>query len=337
MRKTVLQNLAAYCIAGLIIAYLLRGISLKQVTDSIGHANLWIFVPASLASFLCWFLGETLLFSHLFSYFHRRTRFLELIPANAAQYFLQVINMMVAGGALVLFLHQRKKVPWLAGGCTLLFQSFVDWFVLATMAIVAALLVPSSKVFLGLPVAAGSLVLWFAIASFWMIGNPRLQFGKWVYTRPSMVSFRQARPEHYLKLILIRTPIFGFQGFVLYAQLRSFHVQVPLHQVLAFTPAVLVMGGLPITPVGLGPLQAVLMTGFSAFAAKAQLLTMALSISMMNLIIRIPLGLGSAGAFASEVSSAKQKAALGEPAVIEELATQTAEEIIGQKSAGARG
>src|ERR1700756_1652055 len=100
MRKTILQNLAAYCIAGGILWYLSRGMSIQQLMLSVRHANLWLFIPACMTSFLVWFLGETLLFSRLFTYFHQRTRFREVLAANAAQYFLQVINMVVASGAL---------------------------------------------------------------------------------------------------------------------------------------------------------------------------------------------------------------------------------------------
>src|SRR5262249_31538970 len=159
-------------------------------------------------------------------------------------------------------------VPWLAAGCTLLFQAFIDWFILACLTVVAALAVPNSPIWYGLPIALGALVIWFLIAAFWYLGNPWSRVGKWIYHRPSMVSFRNATPRDYLRLITIRTPIFAVQGFVLYFQLMAFHISVPIHQVLAFTPAVLTMGGLPITPVGLGPLQAVLTTGFAAFASK---------------------------------------------------------------------
>jgi hypothetical protein len=44
--------------------------------------------------------------------------------------------------------------------------------------------------------------------------------------------------------------------------------------------------------------------GFTAYASRARLLAMALSISFMNIVFQAPLGLGSAGAFAREVAEA---------------------------------
>ncbi|HEY2104184.1 MAG TPA: hypothetical protein VGH29_00270, partial [Candidatus Binataceae bacterium] len=67
--------------------------------------------------------------------------------------------------------------------------------------------------------------------------------------------------------------------------------------VFAFLPAMLFFDGLPFTPVGLGPVQALLVTGLQPYAPPARLLAMALSVSFMNIAFQAPLGLGSAGAF----------------------------------------
>jgi len=301
MRKSVLQNLLVYCAAGAIVWYVARGVPIADFIRSFGAANLWLFIPVSLTGFLIWFVGETLLFSRLFTYFHKPTTFREMIPANAAQYFLQLVNLAVAGGALAFFLHRRKGVPWLAAGCTLLFQGLLDIALLAAMALIGAALVPSSPIRIGVPYAVGALLVLSAIAATFLWWRPTRGFGRWVYERRALISFRSAQPRHYLKLALIRAPIFAAQGFIIYGELRSFHVQVPLAQAFALMPAVLVIGGLPVTPVGLGPLQAVVVSGFSAFGSRSALLATSLAISAINLALRIPLGLGTAGAFAHEV------------------------------------
>jgi uncharacterized membrane protein YbhN (UPF0104 family) len=137
--------------------------------------------------------------------------------------------------------------------------------------------------------------------SFWMRGRPGSGFARWLYDRPSLSSFRAARLRHYVKLSTIRAGIFVGQAFVLYFGMRAFGVHAPLPQILAFELMVLFFGGLPITPVGLGTLPVVLLTGFHAFANRTDLLAMALSISFMNVLFRVPLVLGSARTFAHEV------------------------------------
>src|SRR5262249_52680344 len=121
-----LYRLAPYAAAFLMIGSVAHGVSLAHLLDSFSVANLWMFIPASVGSFTVWFVGETFLFATLFSYFHNRTSFREMLPANAAQYFLQLINTAVAGTALVMFMNRRKGVDWLTGGCTLIFQALLD-------------------------------------------------------------------------------------------------------------------------------------------------------------------------------------------------------------------
>ncbi|MGH8012536.1 MAG: hypothetical protein ACREQ4_08560, partial [Candidatus Binataceae bacterium] len=137
MRKTILQSLLVYGIAAVIVWYVARDVSWMQIFHAMRHATLWLLLVASLGGFLCWFVGETFLFSRLFSYFHGRTGAGELLPTVATVYFLQIVNSLVASGAFILFLHTRKRVPWIAGGCTMMFQSYVDIMLLAILSLVA--------------------------------------------------------------------------------------------------------------------------------------------------------------------------------------------------------
>jgi uncharacterized membrane protein YbhN (UPF0104 family) len=304
MRKTLPHTLFAYALAFAIIWYLARGIAPMQLLHNFTMANPWVFIGASAGSFAIWFLGETLLFALLYSYFHTRISFREMLPANAAQYFLQLVNTALAGTALVAFVNRRKRVPFLAAGCTLVFQSVLDFQIMAAMALAAALLDPGSimrrywyyPVLIFVPLLLNN---WF-----WMRGRPRSRIGQWFYDRPSMQAFRLAQPAHYVRLGALRSAIFLAYGVMLYFQLRGFRVNVHPSKVFGFLPAVLLFDGLPITPVGMGPLQAALITGFQAYASRARLLAMGLSISFMNIAFQAPLGLGSAGAFVREVTDA---------------------------------
>ena len=301
IRNPILRNVFVYGAAAAIIWYVARGVSIGDLIRSFGEANLWIFIPASVLGFLIWFVGETILFARLFTYFHKPTSVREMIQPNAGQYFLELVNLAVASGALIFFLNRRKGVPWLAGGCTLVFQGLLDVAILAAMTLVAGAIVPTSQISIGIPYATATLLGLVALAAIFYWWKPDHGLGLWIYERPSLISFRLAQPIHYLKLTLIRTPIFALQGFIIYWQLLSFGVRVPLMQVFALTPAVVLIGGLPVTPVGIGPLQAIVVGGFSAYGSKAALLATSLAVSGINVAFRIPLGLGAAGTFAHKV------------------------------------
>ena len=294
VRKTVVQNLVAYPIAAAIVWYAARGVSWRQVAGAGSHATLWIFAIASLGGFLCWFIGETVLYSRLFSYFHGPTRAVELLPTMAAVYFLQIVNSYVASGAFVLFLHARKRVPWIMGGCTLLFQGYLDAVLLATLSLLAIALVPTSPIRQGLNYAAGVVCAGCLIASFWFVWGARLRTGnllRWIYERPSMLSFRMARPSQYIELLAIRFIIVLAAGFALYGQFVSFHIGVPLMQTLALTPFIVAIGNSPFSPGGIGTTQLVFTLVFARYARKDDLFALSLAVTAFNFLVRIPMGL----------------------------------------------
>jgi uncharacterized membrane protein YbhN (UPF0104 family) len=293
VRKTVLQNLFIYAIAAAIVWYVARGVSWGQVIGAASRSTLWLFAGASLGGFLCWFGGETVLYSRLFTYFHEQTESLELLPTTATVYFLQLVNSYVASGAYVLFLHTRKRVPWVTSACTLLFLAYVDVTLLSILTLVAIAIVPTSPIRLGLNYAAGLLGGAAFIASFWLFWGARLgadNWLKWIYERPSMVSFRIARPSHYIKLLGIRFLIVLCAGFSLYGQLVSFHISLPLTQALALTPLIVAIGTSPVSPGGIGTTQLVFTLAFAPFAGKGDLFAVSLAVTAFNFLVRIPMG-----------------------------------------------
>lgn len=286
------KTLLAYGAAGAIIWFVSRGISLAAIRNAISHAHLALFLCTTAAALAVWLLGETLLFSRLFTYFHRRTGFREVLIPNATQYFLQIVNLAVAHSAMILLLSRRKGVPLLTACCTMLFQGFVDFQVLVLMALAGLALTPS------FPVRGTSLYLFAVLAAlclaswFWMRGRPASSLARYVYDLPAMSAFRRARPWHYVRLVALRAPIFALQGLVLYLQMLAFHIHVPIGLVVALTPLIMLVTSIPVTPVGLGSEQAAILLCFHSFGTRADLLALSLAVSLTNLIFRMALGVG---------------------------------------------
>jgi hypothetical protein len=64
------------------------------------------------------------------------------------------------------------------GGCTLLFQGYIDAMLLAALSLSAIALVLTSPIRLGLNYAAGVLRIGCIIGSFWLLWGARLPVGK---------------------------------------------------------------------------------------------------------------------------------------------------------------
>ena len=174
----------------------------------------------------------------------------------------------------------------------MLFQGFVDFQVLVLMALAGLFVTPSVPLrgtawYLIAVLAAMCLASWF-----WMRGRPASSWPRYVYDLPAMSAFRHARPWHYIRLVALRAPIFALQGLVLYLQMLAFHIHVPIGLVVAFTPLIMLVTSISLTPVGLGSEQAAILLCFHSFGTRADLLTLSLAVSLTNLIFRMALGVG---------------------------------------------
>ncbi|GEM_PF-1644681 len=306
--KILLQGLLVYAVAAAIIWYELRWVNLKRVLKTLDHAHLKLFVATTLTSFLVWFLGENLLFARLFSCFHQRTRYREVLPATAVSYFLQAVNILVSSGALVVFLHRRKGADWLAAGFTITFLGFIDGIMFSASISMAGLFLPNSLSGECAPYAGAAFACFSIIAAWWMWRTPRFGFERWLRERPSLVCFRKANPAIYGELLAIRFAILAPQGFLFWLCMRAFEINVPLVEVLALAPLIFSVAGVPITPVGLGSLQAVAMIGLAPFAARSAVFAMSFAFSVFQLLYRIPLGLISAQIFIRMVIGSEEEA-----------------------------
>jgi hypothetical protein len=301
-KQTLLQNAVIWGVAALCMWWVSRSVSFQQFFKSLREARIGLFIVVNVGSFFLSWLGDTFLFATLFNFFHdRKTRFRELLPATAAQYFLQAINILAANGALVVFLNRRKGVKWLTATWTLMFQGLIDALVGSGLAVIAGVAMPSSPIHRIWPYAAGAFAFLVAVALWWAWGKPKTGPEKWMYNRPSAKAFRDAGLRAYLALGSIRLALNSIQGFLYYYSIVAFAPKVPLTQILALTPGIQAARDEPITPQGLGPLQVVIVNGLSKYAPHDKLLAAALGISIMALLCRLPLGLGAAGTFARRV------------------------------------
>lgn len=138
----------------------------------------------------------------------------------------------------------------------------------------------------------------WSFALFWPRLSAHSTLRRWLGDRPSLRVFQSARPIHYAKLSAIRAAIFAAQGIVLYVELLSFNVYAPLTNVFALEAMILLLGALPIAPVGLGVRQALTVEMLEAFGSKANLLAASLAHSAVTIMLRAVLGLIFAGEFA---------------------------------------
>ncbi len=301
---------ATYTLGIAIVVWVARGISVAQLTQGLTQARMALFVPVCLASVAIWVIGDTWLYARLFSYFGVPTRFREMLPALVAHEFFQAVNGVAAGTAVVTMIYRRKRVDFIAAGAILMFQGVIDLQVIAAMALAATLIAPQSIPELSLSAAVLFLGASCVFALLWLCGSRMASWERLAFIGPLFAVLKHARAADGLKLAAMRSLIFVLQGAVLYLELISFHIRVPLGLVMVGLPVVLIAGALPIVPSGLGPRQAAIVAIFSGFGSRAALLTMALAHTAVVMVVRVTLGLLSTDLIAREVFASKRETAM---------------------------
>ena len=241
---------------------------------------------------LAWFLLESTAFAFLFSRFNAPVSRREARSLRAVTYLLTPINWNLGTGAIILHLRASKGISALAATSSMLFYGLVDGIVLSGLTLLGVQTLPPSPMVATITTAAGGfLALQLIGLVLFMMPLPSW---RWVAGVRSVGIFRthtMATWRDLGVLLLIRGIHFG--GFVLFfwAGTRAFAVAVPLTYLAAVVPAILLVGGLPITPAGLGTQQATMLYFFESFGSEAQILAYGFSFPIALILARIPLGL----------------------------------------------
>jgi hypothetical protein len=223
-----------------------------------------------------------------------RRRFSQIFLARGASYILGILNYTLGQGAFGLYL-QRSGVATMRAAGTMFFLMIVNIGVLLLVASFGLLAggYPGTAHFNLSPLGYGLLVgivLYLAIIGLrprclqsYQLLAPLLEAGL-----PGHLCAAGGRLPHVLLLVL-----------TYWGALRLWGIAVPLAQGVAMVPLVLLIGALPITPVGLGTTQAALVLLFSPYVPlstpevrAATLLAFSLIYYFLGIVVLALLGIG---------------------------------------------
>ncbi len=198
-------------------------------------------------------------------------RFADMLPIRASAYILSLVNEQVGKGAISLYLYRRYQVPaW---------EAVSSMILLGIMEIYQLLLFSTVGVITGYGVVRAAsrelpldviLPAVFAVAALYLplhiaYFRGRLLARSRLRERAVFKAFREARPVHYLLIVLFKAPNL-IAGILVYTlALRLFNVDVSFAQMLAFLPVIFLAAALPL-PFHAGALLlwTVLFPGFPA-------------------------------------------------------------------------
>jgi len=209
----------------------------------------WLALMVPYSAF--YFLVDSVVVWRVVNWFNARVPLRDILPIRASTYILSILNEQVGKGVIAYYLNRREGVPGWQVGSSMLFIMFCEFYYLLSWALAGAALrwdaLPDA--FRVLPwVGLGAalfLVLWI------LYFRGAIAPGSQLRNRDLLHAFRQARPWHYLAVVLLRSPALLTAMVVYTLALRLFGVEASFAQMLGVLPLVFFGAATP------GPMRAV--------------------------------------------------------------------------------
>ena len=198
--------------------------------------HLWLALMVPYSAFF--FLIDSAVVWRVVNWFNARVRYLDILPIRGSTYILSILNEQVGKGAMALYLNRRDGVPGWQVGSSMLFIMFCEFFYLLAWATLGVLLRWDSfpEVLHWIPtIAVGAAVF---LVGWILYFNGTLAPGSELRDRQILHAFRQAKPWHYLVIVLIRSPALLAAVVVYTAALSLFGVQANLLDMLGYLPVI---------------------------------------------------------------------------------------------------
>jgi hypothetical protein len=214
----------------------------------------WSWLALMIPYSLFFFLVDSAVVWRVVNWFNARVGYADILPVRASTYILSILNEQIGKGVMAYYLNRRDGVPGWQVGSSMLFIMFCEFYYLLTWACVGAALrwdrIPDA--FRVLPwlalVALAFFVVW--VAYFRGAFAP----GSGLRDRQILHAFRQARPWHYLGVIVLRSPALIAAAFVYSRALGLFGVESSFLEMLSLLPLIFFGAATP------GPMRAVAIT-----------------------------------------------------------------------------
>ena len=175
-----------------------------------------------------------------------------VLPIRASAYILSLVNEQVGKGAMSLYLLKRYQVPGWQALSSMILLGIVEIYQLLLFAAIGVFarfdLVEQASTMLPLDTILPTV---FAVAALYVPFHllyfaGRVLPSSTLRDKPVLHALRQARPLHYLLVLVFKAPNLLAAVWVYTAALALFNVDVGFAQMLAFLPVIFLAAALPL-------------------------------------------------------------------------------------------
>ena len=212
-----------------VVAYLL------QVFSGVSWGEwMLLMIPYS----LLFFAIDTAVVWSVVNWFNTKLRYFDILPIRGSSYILSILNEQVGKGAMALYLNRRYDVPGWQVGSSMLFIMFCEFYYLLMWASIGYASQGDTlpEQFKLIPTIAVAALVFLVL--FLLFFSGKLPFGESLRQRDILKAFREAKPWHYLAVVVLRSPALLSAVVIYTLALRLFGVEVGFGQMLGYLPVI---------------------------------------------------------------------------------------------------
>lgn len=297
---------AAPLVLTAVIFYLIfQRVPFHRFISALGDVDYPVFLAIMVPNAIVFVFWDTFILAVAIRWFHGAVPYRALLPLRAASYIVAIFNTNAARGALAAFVSRVLDRPFLQIGSTVIFLVLTEYTHLVAWATIGIVAFGSelTRPFLWVPpAAAGVWLLFFAYArtgrTFEQTTAPSVgvvdRVGRIIaapWRGALLRTFRIAPAASYVKIVLLRAPMFFVSLCLHYFAARVFGLEIPFGMMLAFLPVIFMAAALPITVARLGTTQAAWILLFSSVAPAEHLLAFSLAAHLTFALTRAAIGI----------------------------------------------
>ncbi len=278
--------------AALILILIFFKIDIQTFLAALTGANLFFYLPLITTFVVIWLFGEAQNLHALFRYFGHSLSYRNALAIRGLTYLLMVVNYNLGVGGIAVYLNRRHAIALPRTATLMLFYMFLETFVLAVLSLAGTILSPEDFILLGQVRNICLLIIMVSLAILLLArGLPdKGRLGK-IKQIEFMKVFHQISFSDFALLCFWRGLYFLSFIIFFYFGFRTFDLAVPFLTLAAYIPLIFFIGNLPITPAGIGTIQAAMLFFFRDYAQPSQIMAFSVTYSCSLIFLRLPLGL----------------------------------------------
>lgn len=291
-KTSLLKRVLPWVMALLILIYLFYRIDLGLFINSLRKADIAIYIPLIIVFIFLWFFIETYNIQKLYQYFGHHVNYITMLAVRGGTFLMMIINYGLGAGAVAMYLKRINGVTLRRSTGILFYYMVVESAGIAMLATAGFMLagrysgIQSWVLYLSL-----GLFLFYIFEIFLLKYIPPVGFLRKAVNSTILKPIRESNLSIFMCIFLQRTGYFITFIIFFYFAVRAFNMQIPLMTLTALVPIIFFIGNLPITPFGLGTIQAAMLYFFKNYSSEANILAMSLVYSVSLIIFRAMIGL----------------------------------------------